>query len=274
MALSFSDIESSTLDGGIMKVGFELINIILGICLISTGCSGNGGSDRSSVANSRKSGAAEAGAAEAGAAEAKAAGVAGAGAVSLPTLRWLAMGDFGLGELSTVADCAAAADIQRSPCMGENTSCKSKFATTCEAGGDCRRLFKCVTGQTNSLILFPMGDGHTTSPTGPQLCALNANIAGSACLVANDKCLSSFCTSGSGDGCGRRIFKCLTAGMEGKLYYRWMGDKPVGELAGIGECAATSDIAGSQCFGENTKCVSRFFTDAANSKRYLFKCTP
>lgn len=200
-------------------------------------------------------------------------GAAGAGAAALPTLRWLSIGDFGAGELSAVVDCAAAGDIQRSPCMGENARCKSSFATTCEAG-DCRRLFKCVTGQTNSLIWFPMGDGLTTAATGHPICSLNMNIAASACPVANDRCLSSFCTSGSGDGCGRRLFKCLTSGMEGKFYYRWMGDKPIEELAGIGQCAATSDIAGSQCFGENTRCVSQFFTDAANSRRRLFKCTP
>jgi hypothetical protein len=195
------------------------------------------------------------------------------GAAALPTLRWLSIGDFGLGELSTVPDCTAGSNIQRSPCMGENTRCKSSFATTCEAG-DCRRLFKCVTGQTNSLIWFPMGDGHTTAATLLPICASNLNIAASACAVANDRCLSSFCTSGSGDGCGRRLFKCLTSGMEGKFYYRWMGDKPLGELTGISQCAATSDIAGSQCFGENTQCVSQFFTDAANSRRRLFKCTP
>ena len=201
-------------------------------------------------------------------------GAAGAGgAAALPTLRWLSIGDFGLAELSTVPDCAAGASIQRSPCMGENARCKSSFATTCEAG-DCRRLFKCVTGQTNSLIWFPMGDGYTTTSTPLPICASNMNIAASACAVANERCLSSFCTSGSGDGCGRRLFKCLTSGMEGKFYYRWMGDKPLGELTGISQCAATSDIAGSQCFSENTQCVSQFFTDAANSRRRLFKCTP
>jgi hypothetical protein len=199
----------------------------------------------------------------------------GAGALPGSSHRWVVMGDFGLAglEARNISDCTSVAQIAGSGCTTLNSHCKSTFESTCP-DGTCRRLFKCITGQTNSLIWFPMGDNHTTSATSLPICSVNSNIAGSACTGANDRCLSSFCTSGSGQDCGRRLFKCLTSGIPGQFYYRWMGDKPVAELAGIAECAATQNIAGSQCFSENSRCISQFFTDAANTKRRLFKCTP
>jgi hypothetical protein len=215
------------------------------------------------------------GAAGAGAGGGAGAGAGGGGAPVMPAgpnLRWIVMGDFGLESLGAVPDCAAGTQ-QRSVCSGENSRCRSTFATTCSSP-DCRRLFKCTTGQTNSLVWFPMGDGFTTSATGLSQCGLGMNIAGSPCTAVNDRCLSSFCTSGSGPDCGRRVFKCLTSGVEGQLFYRWMGDKPLAEIAGIPQCALTENIAGSRCVGEDSRCVSSFFTDASQSKRRLFKCTP
>jgi hypothetical protein len=193
---------------------------------------------------------------------------------SAQTLRWLNMGDFPSANTTSFSDCAVEENIQRSPCTTANARCRSKFATTCDAGSDCRRVFKCTTGQTNSLIWFPMGDGTTTA-SGLGICTMSENIAGSACSAANSRCLSSFCTSGSGEACGRRLFKCLTSGVPGKLYLRWMGDKPEAELAGIPQCAVTENIAGTECVAQNSNCVSSFYTDApTNSKRRLFKCTP
>ncbi|MBM3382512.1 MAG: hypothetical protein FJY29_08755 [Betaproteobacteria bacterium] len=189
-----------------------------------------------------------------------------------PSTRWIVMGDFGIESLGTIPDCAPGTQ-QRTVCMGENSRCRSTFTTTCSSPS-CRRLFKCVTGQTNSLVWFPMGDGFTTSATRLPLCALGADIAGSACSVVNDRCLSSFCTSGSGSDCGRRTFKCLTSGVEGQFFYRWMGDKPLAEIAGIGQCPVSENIAGTRCFAEESRCVSSFFTDAAQTRRRLFKCTP
>jgi hypothetical protein len=203
-------------------------------------------------------------------------GAAGGGAAggmpATPSMRWIVMGDFGLESLAAVPDCAPGTQ-QRSTCSSENSRCRSTFSTTCSSA-NCRRLFKCTTGQTNSLVWFPMSDGATVSATGLPICSLGMNIAGSNCSVVNDRCLSSFCTSGSGSDCGRRVFKCLTSGVEGQLFYRWMGDKSIAELTGIPQCALTENIAGSRCFGEESRCVSSFFTDAAQSKRRLFKCTP
>lgn len=193
---------------------------------------------------------------------------------SAPTLRWLNMGDFPSANTTNFSDCAVEENIQRSPCTTANARCRSKFATTCDSSSDCRRVFKCTTGQTNSLIWLPMGDGMTTA-SGLGICTMSENIAGSSCSTVNSRCLSSFCTSGSGEGCGRRLFKCLTSGIPGKLYLRWMGDKPETELAGIPQCAVTENIAGTECVAQNSNCVSSFYTDApTNSKRRLFKCTP
>lgn len=203
---------------------------------------------------------------------------AGAGGIAgAPSLRWIVMGDFGMESVAALPQCVAGTQ-QRSVCSIENDRCRSAVSTTCPSG-DCRRVFKCVTGQTNSLVWFPLGDGTTLSGAAGAtpaygMCPLNSDIAGSACNVVNERCLSSFCTNGSGDDCGRRAFKCLISGVEGKLFYRWMGDKPVAELSGIPQCALQQNIAGSECFGEESKCVSSFFTDAANTKRRLFKCTP
>lgn len=194
-----------------------------------------------------------------------------------PSLRWVVMGDFGLETIASVPECVAGTQ-QRSVCSNQNARCRSTFSTSCSSG-DCRRIFKCLTGSTNSLIWFPMGDGATISQAANAtpaygLCALDSGIAGGSCVNANERCLSSFCTSGSGEDCGRRVFKCLISGVEGKLFYRWMGDKPVTELVGIPQCALQKNIAGSECFTDESKCVSSFFTDATETKRRLFKCTP
>lgn len=199
------------------------------------------------------------------------------GQPAAPSLRWIVMGDFGLANIAALPQCIAGTQ-QRSVCSIENDRCRSAFSTTCPSG-DCRRVFKCVTGQSNTLVWFPLGDGTTlsqaaTSSPAYGMCALDSDIAGSACNVVNERCLSSFCTNGSGNDCGRRVFKCLISGVEGKLFYRWMGDKSEAELTGISQCALQKDIAGSPCFAEESKCVSSFFTDTAKTMRRLFKCTP
>ncbi|MEY3901223.1 MAG: hypothetical protein RL189_529 [Pseudomonadota bacterium] len=199
------------------------------------------------------------------------------GQPAAPSLRWIVMGDFGLANIAALPQCEVGTQ-QRSVCSIANERCYSSFSTTCPSG-DCRRVFKCVTGQTNSLVWFPLGDGTTLSQAASAspaygLCSGNSDIAGSSCNVVNERCLSSFCTSGSGNSCERRVFKCLISGVEGKLFYRWMGDKSEAELASVEFCTATKDIAGSSCDTEESKCKSSFFTDAANTKRRLFKCTP
>lgn len=197
--------------------------------------------------------------------------------VAMPSLRWIAMGDFGETNLAGFEECADSLNVQRSACSVLNSRCKSSFETSCSAPEGCRRLFKCITGQTNTLAWFPMGDGVTLSAAqgaSPSygLCSSNADIAGRECSSINSRCLSSFCTSGSGNDCGRRVFKCLTTGVAGRYFYRWMGDKSEAELAGVGECALQANIAGSECFSENSTCKSSFQT--ANGGRRLFKCTP
>lgn len=196
---------------------------------------------------------------------------------TLPALRWIAMGDFGTLTLSDFNDCVSQMNIQRSPCTVQNDKCISSFSTSCSAPEGCRRLFKCTTGQNNTLAWFPMGDGTTLSAAqsaSPSygLCSSNSDIAGSECRTVNSRCLSSFCTSGSGSSCGRRVFKCLTTGVEGRYFYRWMGDKSEAELASVGQCALQTNIAGSECFSENSTCKSSFVT--ADGTRRLFKCTP
>jgi len=196
---------------------------------------------------------------------------------TLPSLRWIAMGDFGETNLSGLEECVDSMNVQRSPCAELNSRCVSSFETSCSSPEGCRRLFKCVTGQTNTLAWFPMGDGVTLSTAqgaAPSygLCSISADIAGRECSSVNSRCLSSFCTSGSGNDCGRRVFKCLTTGVAGRYFYRWMGDKSEAELAGVGECALQTNIAGSECFSENSTCKSSFQTGSGG--RRLFKCTP
>lgn len=191
-------------------------------------------------------------------------------------LRWVAIGDFGELGLTDVNECTTQTNIQRSPCSVKNEKCISSFATSCSSPEGCRRLFKCTTGQNNTLAWFPMGDGATladaqASSLATSLCSINSDVAGSECSKVNSRCLSRFCTSGTGDNCGRRIFKCLTTGVAGRFFYRWMGDKSEAELAGVGECALQSNIAGSECFAENSSCKSSFPT--AGGGRRLFKCT-
>lgn len=199
------------------------------------------------------------------------------GAAAGPALRWIAMGDFGELGLADFSECTTQTNVQRSPCAVKNEKCISSFATSCSSPEGCRRLFKCTTGQNNTLAWFPMGDGATLSDAQAAspaygICSVNADIAGSECTSVNSRCLSSFCTSGSGSACGRRVFKCLTTGVAGRYFYRWMGDKPEAELAGIGECALQTNIAGSECFAENSTCKSSFVSGSGS--RRLFKCTP
>lgn len=199
------------------------------------------------------------------------------GRPAMPTLRWIAMGDFGERVLTQFNECATQQNLQRAPCTVQNEKCISSFETSCSAPEGCRRLFKCTTGQNNTLAWFPMGDGTTLSDAqnaSPAygLCSSNSDIAGSECRAVNSRCLSSFCTSGAGNSCGRRTFKCLTTGVAGQFFYRWMGDKSEAELASVGECALQRNIAGSECFTENSTCKSSFVT--ANGSRRLFKCTP
>ena len=146
-----------------------------------------------------------------------------------PSLRWIAMGDFGESALMSFGECTESMNIQRSPCSTLNDRCVSSFATSCAAPEGCRRLFKCISGQTNTLVWFPIGDGTTQAAAqgaSPSygLCSINTDIAGRECSSVNSRCLSSFCTSGSGSGCGRRVFKSLTTGVAGRYFYRWMGD--------------------------------------------------
>jgi hypothetical protein len=192
---------------------------------------------------------------------------------------WLPIGDFpaSASQLSRVSQCANPENVIRSACQSANSLCKSSFQVTCDQSSDCRRLFKCTSGQTGGLIWFPMGDNITLSSNNSQICPVNSNIAGSACSSVNERCLSNFCTSGSGDACGRRLFKCLTSGEPGKLFWRWVEDKPSGELAALNICTEPNNIAGSPCSSMNDKCQSSFCAEgtAPNcTKRRLFKCTP
>jgi len=196
-------------------------------------------------------------------------------------LAWLPIGDFPLSsaQIRAVNECEIDRNVIRSSCTTRNSLCRSSFAVTCDSSTDCRRLFKCTTGQTGALIWFPMGDDIQKSAEVSSICSINANIAGAACQTVNDRCLSSFCTSGSGDDCGRRLFKCLTSGEPGKLFWRWVEDKSSGELAaaGVGTCSVNQNIAGTSCTGMNSLCQSSFCAqgEAPNcTKRRLFKCTP
>ncbi len=196
-------------------------------------------------------------------------------------LAWLPVGDFPLSsaQMKGVNECANATNIIRSACQSKNSLCRSSFAVTCDSSTDCRRLFKCTTGQTGALIWFPMGNDVKKSAQVSNICPINSNIAGAACQTVNDRCLSSFCTSGSGDDCGRRLFKCMTSGEPGRLFWRWVEDKSSAELAaaGIATCQLDKNVAGASCSGMNSLCQSSFCAqgEAPNcTKRRLFKCTP
>jgi hypothetical protein len=194
-------------------------------------------------------------------------------------LAWMPVGDFpsNSAQMSVVSECTRGENVIRSACQTANSTCKSTFQVTCDTSTDCRRLFKCTTGQTGKLIWFPMGDNIKVSPTVSKICTLNNNIAGASCDSVDDKCLSGFCVSGSGADCGRRLFKCLTSGEPGKLFWRWVEDKPSNELAGKNLCTQNQNIAGSGCTVENDLCQSSFCVEgeAPNcTKIRLFKCTP
>ena len=194
-------------------------------------------------------------------------------------LAWMPMGDFPStsAQLSAVSECTTSENVIRSSCQRSNALCKSTFQVTCDTSSDCRRLFKCTNGQNVGLIWFPMGDDVVKSATLSKICTQNANISGSACDSVNDRCLSGFCSSGSGDGCGRRLFKCLTSGETGKLFWRWVEDKPSTELSGTAVCPFEKDVAGQACSPMNDLCQSSFCATGdlpKCTKRRLFKCTP
>ncbi|MEN9824878.1 MAG: hypothetical protein RI953_623 [Pseudomonadota bacterium] len=204
-------------------------------------------------------------------------GGSGAGSGAALLMAWMPMGDMPAANLGAITECTNSENILRSACTTENARCKSSFAVTCDSSTDCRRLFKCTTGQTGTLIWFPMGNDIPKSDTLSKICTIDTNIAGSACNTVNDRCLSSFCTSGSGDGCGRRLFKCLTAGEPGKYFWRWVEDKQSAELDAFGFCPVDSNIAGTQCATANSRCKSSFCAEGTApdcTKRRLFKCTP